>query len=151
MKKLKDQLKMIKKSLVSLSKQVEKVAQQIDKLDSAKAPKKAAAKKKAVKKVAKAAKTVKVTKAAATKTVKKAAAPKKKSDAKEPAKKAEASGKNTVLDMVFDVVKKSRGGATIAKLKEKTSLDSRQLSNALYKLSKRGKIEAKSRGLYVKK
>ena len=142
MKKLKDQLKTIKKSLVSLSKQVEKVTKQIEKLESAKAPKKAAPKKKAAKKVAK---------AAVKKTVKKAAAPKKKAAAKAPAKKVEAAEKNTVLDLVFDVVKKSRGGATIAKLKEKTSLDSRQLSNALYKLSKRGKIEAKSRGLYVKK
>ena len=31
------------------------------------------------------------------------------------------------------------------------NLDSRQLSNALYKLSKKGQVYAKSRGLYVKK
>jgi predicted Rossmann fold nucleotide-binding protein DprA/Smf involved in DNA uptake len=56
----------------------------------------------------------------------------------------------TVLDSVFDVIRRSRNGASIAKLKEKTGLEARQLSNALYKLSKRGKIEAKSRGLYIK-
>jgi hypothetical protein len=36
-------------------------------------------------------------------------------------------------------------------LKEKTDLTPKQLSNALYKLTKQGKIEAISRGLYVKK
>jgi predicted Rossmann fold nucleotide-binding protein DprA/Smf involved in DNA uptake len=60
-------------------------------------------------------------------------------------------GAASVLDQVFDAVRRSRNGATIAKLKEKTGLESRQLSNALYKLSKRGKIESPSRGVYVKK
>ena len=62
------------------------------------------------------------------------------------------SGKQmTVIDSVFEVVKRSRKGATIAKLKEKTGFDSRQLSNAIYKLSKRGLIESKTRGVYMKK
>ena len=121
MKKLQDQLKEVSKALVKLTKQVEKIAAQAKKLDK---PKKAAApKKKAVKKSAPA---------------KKKAAP------------AAAKG-GTVLDTVYDVIRRSRNGATIAKLKEKTSLNPRQLSNALYKLSKREKIAAKSRGLYVKK
>jgi predicted Rossmann fold nucleotide-binding protein DprA/Smf involved in DNA uptake len=51
---------------------------------------------------------------------------------------------------VLDVIKRSRNGATIAALKTKTELESRQLSNALYKLSKKGKIKAKSRGVYIK-
>jgi predicted Rossmann fold nucleotide-binding protein DprA/Smf involved in DNA uptake len=58
--------------------------------------------------------------------------------------------KDTVLDLVFDEIRKSRNGATIAHLKSKTALESRQLSNALYKLSKKGKIKAKSRGVYIK-
>ena len=37
----------------------------------------------------------------------------------------------TVLDSVFDVIRRSRNGASIAKLKEKTGLEARQLSNAL--------------------
>ena len=41
-------------------------------------------------------------------------------------------------------------GITIAQLKGKTALDDRQLSNALYKLTKKGMIAAKSRGVYVK-
>ncbi|MBW2356948.1 MAG: hypothetical protein JRF23_09345, partial [Deltaproteobacteria bacterium] len=61
------------------------------------------------------------------------------------------SGAASVLDQVFEAVRRSRNGATIAKLKEKTGLESRQLSNALYKLSKRGRIESPSRGVYVKK
>lgn len=64
--------------------------------------------------------------------------------------RAAAAKGTTVLDSVFDVIRRSRNGASIAKLKEKTGLEARQLSNALYKLSKRGKIEAKSRGHYVK-
>ena len=52
--------------------------------------------------------------------------------------------------MVFDVIRRSRNGATIANLKSKTQLESRQLSNALYKLSKKGKIKSKSRGVYIK-
>lgn len=77
----------------------------------------------------------------------KAAKPKSKAKAK----KAAPVDKNTVLDTVYDVIRRARNGASIAKLKEKTKLDSRQLSNALYKLSKKGMVEAKSRGHYIKK
>ena len=76
----------------------------------------------------------------------KKAAPKKKV----AAKKAPAKQLN-VIDTILNAIKKTRKGITIAQLKEKTELNSKQLSNALYKLTKKGKIEAKSRGLYVKK
>ena len=56
----------------------------------------------------------------------------------------------TVLDTVFDVIKRSRNGATIANLREKTGLEARQLSNALYKLAKKGRVKTKSRGVYIK-
>ena len=80
----------------------------------------------------------------------------------QPAKRAAAKRKpaarrtapargGTVLDSVFSVIKRSKKGVTVAQLKEKTKLDARQLSNALYKLSKKGQVYAKSRGLYVKK
>ena len=123
MKKMKDQLKSISKSLASLSKQVDRITQQVDKLQPAK---KAAPKKKAVPKP----KT-----AAAKKTVKRAARAKS----------------TTVLDSVLTVIKRSSKGVGIADLKAKTKLDSRQLSNALYKLTKKGMVRAKSRGVYVKK
>ena len=122
MKKMKDQLKSISKSLVSLSKQVEKITKHVEKLQPAK---KAPAKKAAVKKVV---------------------------AQKAPAgKKAAAAGAKTVLDSVLDVIKRSRKGASIAELRSKTKLDARQLSNALYKLSKKGMVKTKARGLYVKK
>ena len=85
--------------------------------------------------------------------------PAKPSKKKAPAKKVKissskkaVSGKHmTVIDSVFEVIKRSRKGATIVNLKEKTGLDSRQLSNALYKLSKRGMVESRARGVYMKK
>ena len=133
MKKIQSQLKTISKSLASLSKQVERITKQVDKLQPAK---KAPAKRKKA-----------VRKAAVRKTpVRKAAA------RKAPARKKAAPAKGkTVLDSVFSVIKRSKKGATIATLKTKTGLDSRQLSNALYKLSKKRLVHAKSRGLYVKK
>jgi len=119
MKKLKDQLKTVAKSLAALSKQVEKITKQVDKLQPSKTP------------VAKKTRVAVAKKAA----IKKAA----------PAKPL------TLLDTVFNVVKRTRKGITVAQLKEKTRFSDRQISNALYKLSKQGKIVAKSRGLYVKK
>jgi len=132
MKKIKAQLKTLSKSLAAISKQVEKITNQVDKLQ---APKKAAPAKKAVakKKVAK-------KKVAKKKVVKKAAA-----------KKAAPAKQVTMLDTVFDVIKRTKKGVTVTQLREKTKLDSRQLSNALYKLTKKGVIQTKARGLYVKK
>jgi lambda repressor-like predicted transcriptional regulator len=51
---------------------------------------------------------------------------------------------------VLDAIKRSRKGISIAQLKQKTALGDRQLSNALYKLTKKGIVHAKSRGVYVK-
>ena len=126
MKKVQSQLKSIAKSLSALSKQVDSVSKQLSKAQPAK---KAAPKKKAPKKVS--AKKIVAKKAVA--------------------KKAAPAKKKNVLDTVLGVIKRSRKGVGIAALKEKTSLDSRQLSNALYKLAKRGVIASKSRGIYIKK
>jgi uncharacterized protein YoxC len=84
--------------------------------------------------------------------VKKAAAKRKTAPARKPAvrKAASTSGK-TVLDKVFDAIKRNKKGVTVAQLKQSTKLDARQLSNALYKLAKKDQVYAKSRGLYVKK
>jgi hypothetical protein len=138
MKRVQTQLKTVSKSLANLADKLEKLSVQIASAPAAKkaAPKKkAAAKKAAPKKRAVAAKK---------------AAPKKKTIAKKaPARKAGA-GKDTVLDSVLSAIKKSRTGADIATLKAKTKLESRQLSNALYKLSKKNLIKSKSRGVYIK-
>jgi predicted Rossmann fold nucleotide-binding protein DprA/Smf involved in DNA uptake len=86
--------------------------------------------------------------AAKKKTVaKKKPAVSKKAGAKKPA----AAKGMTVLDTVFDTIKKSKTGIVIEKIKEKAGLDGRKLSNALYKLTKQGKIKTVSRGVYMKK
>jgi hypothetical protein len=85
------------------------------------------------------------------KAVKKAAAKKPAAVNRAAAKKAAAAGGKTVLDTVLDVIKRSKKGVTIAQLKTKTNLNARQLSNALYKLSQKGMVQAPSRGLYTKK
>jgi predicted Rossmann fold nucleotide-binding protein DprA/Smf involved in DNA uptake len=66
-------------------------------------------------------------------------------------RKTAPAGGTTALNSVYNVIRRSPKGATIAALKTKTGLGARQLSNALYKLSKKGLVRAKSRGLYVKK
>jgi len=137
MKKIATQLNSLAKSLDALSKKVEKIIQDVDKT---KAPKKAAPAKKAVKK-----------KAVAKKTAVKKTAVKKTAVKKAAAKKSAPAQQVTMLDNVFDIIKRTKKGVTVAQLKEKTKLNPRQLSNALYKLTKKGKIQTKSRGLYVKK
>jgi predicted Rossmann fold nucleotide-binding protein DprA/Smf involved in DNA uptake len=117
MKNLQSQLKTVSRSLAALSKQVEKLSNQIQKPQA----------------------------------VKKAAAKKSVATKKTDAKKFAPAGGKTVLDTVFDVIKRSKKGVSVAQLKTKTQLDARQLSNALYKLSKKGMVKAPSRGLYLKK
>ena len=143
MKKIKNQLKTIAKSLLSLSNKVEKIAERADALMPVKpapAAKKAPAKKAAAKKAP-------AKKAAAKK------APAKKAPAKKKprAAKAAPSKQSTVLDSVFGAIESAQNGITVAELKKGMDLNAKQLSNALYKLAKKGKIEAKSRGLYFKK
>ncbi len=121
MKKTKDQLKAVSKSLLSLTKQVDRITKQVAKMEAAKKP------------VAKKAK----------KQIKKT----KKAVAR---KRPGAKGK-TVLDNVLDIIKKSKKGVTIPIMRAKTKLDARQLSNALYKLTKKNMIKTALRGVYVKK
>ena len=142
MKKIATQLKTLSKTLDTLSKKVDKIIQDVNKV---KAPKKAAPARKA------AAKKVVAKKAAAKKAAAKKAAAKKAAARKAVAKKAAPAQQVTMLDSVFDIIKRTKKGVTVAQLKERTKLNPRQLSHALYKLTKQGKIQTKSRGLYVKK
>jgi len=84
---------------------------------------------------------------AAEATAKKKPAARKKTGVKKP---AVAKGA-TVLGTVFNAIKRSKKGVAIEKIKEKTGFEGRQLSNALYKLTKQGKIKTVSRGVYLKK
>jgi predicted Rossmann fold nucleotide-binding protein DprA/Smf involved in DNA uptake len=119
MNKIQAQLKTISKSLLSLSKQVQRITKQVDKYQPAK----------------------------------KAAPGRPQKAARKAARRRKAipSSSATLLNAVYSVIKRSPKGATIAVLKTKTGFGARQLSNALYKLSKKGMVRAKSRGLYVKK
>lgn len=99
------------------------------------------------------AKTVKVPNKKVSKVVKAAKPKAAKPKAVKPkvAAKKSAAVPGTVLSSVLSTVKRSKNGVAIAKIKEKTGLSPRQLSNALYKLSKSGKITSKERGIYIAK
>jgi len=57
---------------------------------------------------------------------------------------------DTVLKSVYAAIRRSRNGLSIAQLLQKTKLEPRQLSNALYKLGKKGLVHTRARGVYVK-
>ena len=136
MKKVKNQLKTVQKKLVTLSKQ--QLKKQL-----ATASKSLVNLSKQLEKIS-----IHVDKLqAAEKVAKKKPAVRKKAGVKKPA----AAKGETVLGSVFDSIKRSKKGVAIEKIKEKTGYDGRQLSNALYKLTKQGKIKTVSRGVYLKK
>ncbi|MDL2275221.1 hypothetical protein LJC22_03735 [Desulfosarcina sp. OttesenSCG-928-G10] len=85
------------------------------------------------------------------KTRKKIKVQEKKVVSRKEAVAAEVSSSESILTSVFTIISRTRNGITIDRLKKQTGLESRQVSNALYKLTKKGKIEAISRGRYVKK
>ncbi|WP_319524271.1 hypothetical protein [uncultured Desulfosarcina sp.] len=132
MKDAQKKLLAISRTLTSLVKQVEKMAADLEKEKGKAAP-------------------VKKAKAA----VKKAkAAPKKKAAKKKAptaAKAKPAAGGDTMLDNIYGMISRSRNGITVERIKKRTGLQPRQVSNALYKLTKKGQIETLSRGVYVKK
>jgi hypothetical protein len=68
---------------------------------------------------------------------------------KESSKNAVAKG--TLVDSVFKVIKRRKKGFTVEELRNETGLEPRQLSNALYKLSRRGLVFSKKRGLYQRR
>ena len=132
MKDAQKKLLAISRTLTSLVKQVEKMAADLEKEKGKAAP-------------------VKKAKAA----VKKAkAAPKKKAAKKKAptaAKAKPAAGGDTMLDNIYGMISRSRNGITVERIKKRAGLQPRQVSNALYKLTKKGQIETLSRGVYVKK
>ena len=152
MKDVQKELMAISSTLSSLVLQMEKMAVAIEKESAKAAPAKKA---KAVKKAKAPAKKV----TAAAKKAK--AAPRKKTAKKKPAKKTApasakpkaptAAGGQTMLDSIFGMISRSRKGITVERLKKRAGLEARQVSNALYKLTQKGKIETLSRGLYIKK
>jgi predicted nucleic acid-binding Zn-ribbon protein len=76
--------------------------------------------------------------------------PGRKPSKKAPVKRAGLKRTDTVLESVYTAISRSRSGLGIAQLQRKTDLGPRQLSNALYKLTKKGLVHTQSRGVYVK-
>ena len=159
MKDVQKELMAISTTLSSLVQKMEKIAKAIEKGSGKAAPAKKAKPVKKAKAPAKKAKAATKKVKAAPKKVK--AAPKKKAARKKAAKKAApapaktnasaAAGGKTMLDSIFGMISRSRSGITVERLKKRAGLEARQVSNALYKLTQKGKIETLSRGLYVKK
>ena len=78
------------------------------------------------------------------------AKPGRKPSKKAPVKQSALKRTDTVLESVYTAIARSRSGLSIAQLQRKTDLGARQLSNSLYKLTKKGLVHTQSRGVYVK-
>ena len=103
---------------------------------------KAAAKKAAAKTPAKAS----VKRRAATKPAAKAK-PVKKTTSKRPAAKIDS--KSSAFEEVMKIVRRTRKGITVARIREKTGLDDIQIRNFVYKAKRQGKIKNLERGVYI--
>jgi len=101
----------------------------------AKAPVKTSGKKKSSRPIAKKAKSKSVTGKPKKKTASKKTPPKTKS--KSP------------YDTVVGIVRRSRKGVTVARIREKTGLDNIQIRNFIYKAKRQGKIKNLKRGVYT--
>ena len=119
-------LKNIAADLRTISKEINAIAAQVGKVTKPQA--KIAAKTKRVKKVVK------------TKTP-------KKSMAKKTAPLAKRS--SSIVDSVFEVIRNAGGGIAHVAILEKTGLGQRQVSNAVFKLKKQGKVKNVDRGVYA--
>jgi membrane protein involved in colicin uptake len=140
MKDVQKELIAISTTLSSLVQQMEKMAEAIENQSGSAAPaRKAKAPKKAKAAVRKA------------KAAPKRKTAKKSTRVKAASKASAAAGGQTLLDSIFGMISRSRKGVTVERLKKRANLETRQVSNALYKLTQKGKIETISRGVYVKK
>ena len=54
-----------------------------------------------------------------------------------------------INDNVRAAIARARKGISVSEIKETTGLADRQISNALYKLTKKGMIQTKARGVYI--
>ena len=138
MKALKKDLQALRKSLVSLTQQTEKIAMQsvIKSLRSL------------TQQTEKMAKTLDKLEKSMSKAPAKAA-PKKRTAAKKPAAK-KAKKKVTATDTVLSIIKGRKKGVDTATLRKKTGYDRNKIQVIIYRLKKQGKIKTAARGVYVK-
>jgi hypothetical protein len=55
----------------------------------------------------------------------------------------------TAVDIVFDVIKRSRNGAGFADIQAKTGFGDKKIRNIIFRLNKIGKIKRQKRGIYI--
>jgi hypothetical protein len=55
----------------------------------------------------------------------------------------------TAIDVVLDVIKRSKQGIGFAAIQAKTGFDEKKIRNIIFRLNKIGKIKRKSRGIYI--
>ena len=58
-------------------------------------------------------------------------------------------GKETQMDAIVSLIRKTEGGITTSALKEKTGLTERQIWSVVYRAEKQGRIKKTKRGLYM--
>lgn len=63
--------------------------------------------------------------------------------------KSKVRPKNTIIEAVYQAIRRSRRGLNIAQLKQLTDLKETALRNAIYRLYKRGRIHRLQRGIYT--
>jgi len=119
-------LKNIAVDLKTISKEITAIATQVGKVTKPQA--KVTAKTKRVKKVIKA------------KTPKKSTSKKTSPSAKES---------SSIVDSVLEVIRNAAGGIAHVAILEKTGFGQRQVSNAVFKLKKQGKVKNVGRGVYA--
>jgi predicted transcriptional regulator len=56
----------------------------------------------------------------------------------------------TASDNIFQIIKKSKKGINTKDLIKITGYDKKSVSDAIYKLTKQGKIKTVSKGVYIK-
>ena len=77
-----------------------------------------------------------------------------KSEEKARVQKVASSGKakvkaKTLFDTVIGIVKRSKKGVTVSRIREKTGFDNNQIRSCIYRAKKLGMIKNKARGVYL--
>ena len=55
----------------------------------------------------------------------------------------------TALETVHNIIKRSREGTTFKEIQAKTGYGDKKIRNVIFRLNKMGRIERKSRGVYI--
>ncbi len=58
-------------------------------------------------------------------------------------------GTTTAMDTVYNVIKRSRNGASFKHIQTKTGFDDKKIRNIIFRLNKLEKIKRQSRGIYT--